>query len=121
MIIQKPVYDPCFYRDINYEHLLDNDSIIEELFHRNTEKDQIKTCTSWQFNTSEFGDTITSEVITIIFLSISYKKTKVIFNYVKLWGFTVELGLRQKTIKKLCRDDVFDGRSVWRFFLRSRV
>jgi len=68
------VYDPCFYRDINYEHLLDNDSIIEELFHRNTEKDQIKTCTSWQFNTSEFGDTITSEVITIIFLSISYKK-----------------------------------------------
>lgn len=49
------------------------------------------------------------------------QKTKVIFNYVKLFGFTVELGLWQKTIKKLCRDDVFDGRSVWRFFLRSRV
>lgn len=54
------VYNPCYYRDINYNGLLDKDSY-EELLHRDTSDDQIKTCTSWQFNTSEFGDTIISE------------------------------------------------------------
>jgi len=56
------VYNPCFYRDINYESLLAKESY-EELLHRNLDKDHIKACTSWQFNTSEFGETITSEVI----------------------------------------------------------
>lgn len=59
------MYNPCYYRDINYENLLEKESY-EELLHRNTEKDKIEVCTSWQFNTSEFGDTIISEVIFIL-------------------------------------------------------
>ncbi|KAL5233088.1 hypothetical protein ACI65C_000498 [Semiaphis heraclei] len=54
------VYDPCRYRDLNYESLLSNFSY-GELLKRNTDHNELKTCTSWQFNTTEFGDTITSE------------------------------------------------------------
>ncbi|XP_025407672.1 organic cation transporter protein-like isoform X1 [Sipha flava] len=53
-------YDSCSYRDLNYEILLENNSY-EELLKRNTQNDKIKMCNSWQFNTSEFGDTIISE------------------------------------------------------------
>lgn len=59
---QTPEYNPCYYRDINYESLLQKYSF-QDLIHRNADKDEIKACTSWQFNTTEFGDTITSEVI----------------------------------------------------------
>ncbi|XP_050532537.1 organic cation transporter protein-like isoform X1 [Daktulosphaira vitifoliae] len=54
------IYDPCVYRDINYEGLLEN-TTFEELLHRDVKKDVIKTCSSWQFSKSEFGDTIQSE------------------------------------------------------------
>lgn len=54
------MYDPCHYREINYDSLLDES--YSELIKMNTSDDQIKTCTSWQYNTSEFGDTIISEV-----------------------------------------------------------
>lgn len=54
------VYNPCEYRDLDYESLLGNYSY-EELLKRKTEQHELKTCTSWQFNTTEFGDTITSE------------------------------------------------------------
>ncbi|XP_050437931.1 organic cation transporter protein-like isoform X2 [Adelges cooleyi] len=54
------VYDPCYYRDIDYEGLLDNHTF-ESVLPRDSDKDVIKKCSSWQFNTSEFGDTITSE------------------------------------------------------------
>lgn len=56
------MYNPCYYRDVNYESLLEKNSY-DELLQRDSDNDHIKTCTSWQFNTSEFGDTITSEVI----------------------------------------------------------
>jgi len=62
---QVSVYDPCRYRDLNYESLLSNFSY-EELLKRNTDHNELKTCTLWQFNTTEFGDTITSEVILIL-------------------------------------------------------
>lgn len=66
------MYDPCYYRDINYESLLEKNSY-EDLLKTNTGKDKIKACTSWQYNTSEFGDTITSEVI---YISNKRKKLK---------------------------------------------
>ncbi|XP_015368537.1 PREDICTED: organic cation transporter protein-like isoform X2 [Diuraphis noxia] len=55
------VYDPCRYRDLNYESLLSNSSYLEVLIKSNTDHHELKTCTSWQFNTTEFGDTISSE------------------------------------------------------------
>ncbi|VVC43030.1 Hypothetical protein CINCED_3A022033 [Cinara cedri] len=55
-----PVYNPCYYRDLNYESLLEKNNY-KDLLQTYTDKDKIKACTSWQFNTSEFGDTITSE------------------------------------------------------------
>ncbi|KAL4112308.1 hypothetical protein QTP88_016122 [Uroleucon formosanum] len=54
------VYDPCHYRDFDYESLLSKFSY-RELLKSNTDQYELKTCTSWQFNTTEFGDTITSE------------------------------------------------------------
>ncbi|XP_022177329.1 organic cation transporter protein-like isoform X1 [Myzus persicae] len=54
------VYDPCHYRDLDYERLLGNFSY-GELLKKKTDQYELKTCTSWQFNTTEFGDTITSE------------------------------------------------------------
>lgn len=58
------MYDPCYYRDIDYENLLEKNSY-EDLLRANTSRDEIKACAAWQYNTSEFGDTITSEVIYI--------------------------------------------------------
>lgn len=60
LITNVSVYDPCHYRDINYDSLLANNSY-EELLQRKSEQYEIKACSSWQFNTTEFGDTITSE------------------------------------------------------------
>lgn len=54
------VYDPCHYRDFDYESLLSKFSY-RELLKNKTDQYELKTCTSWQFNTTEFGDTITSE------------------------------------------------------------
>lgn len=79
----------------------------------------MKVCTSWQYNTSEFGDTITSEVIISFNKKINELWSLLMPRYTNI--FTVELGLRPKRIKKLCWDDVFDGRSFRRFLLRSRL
>ncbi|XP_003247823.1 organic cation transporter protein isoform X1 [Acyrthosiphon pisum] len=54
------VYDPCHYRDFDYESLLSKFSYTE-LLKNKTDQYELKTCASWQFNTTEFGDTITSE------------------------------------------------------------
>ncbi|XP_060870820.1 organic cation transporter protein-like isoform X1 [Metopolophium dirhodum] len=54
------VYDPCHYRDFDYESLLGKFSY-KELLKNKTDQYELKTCSSWQFNTTEFGDTITSE------------------------------------------------------------
>lgn len=134
------MYNPCYYRDINYNGLLDEDSY-EELLHRDTSNDQIKACTSWQFNTSEFGDTITSEVNVFSFFFFFYIFYSIIIINIKrtfppfpvliavffllntriIFLRLVELGLRPERIEKLCRDDVFDGRGFRRFLLRARV
>ncbi|XP_025194418.1 organic cation transporter protein-like isoform X1 [Melanaphis sacchari] len=54
------VYDPCHYRDINYGSLPSNYTF-KELLQIKPEQYEMKACSSWQFNTTEFGDTITSE------------------------------------------------------------